>query len=394
MAPPRLPALALGLLAVALPGCKKPPELQPPEPPAVTVVHPAEREFEPYKEFTGRIETKDPVRVVPQVTGVLLSRDFTEGQRVEKDKTLMYRIDPVLFQADYDSAAASLAKAEADILKAKADAALARVQFDREVTAFKSGGSSASNRDEKEAQYEVTKAQLKVAESSKKAAESAKSKAQKNLDYCTIKAPATGMSRLSKVAVGDAVNAYQTLLVEITPLDRVYATWEIDELTSLWYREQIFDKKTIPNPKDGGLAVKIAQKNESEFSHTGAITFVDAELVRGTGTRTLRAEFDNKDGKLSPGDTVRVRVTAGKAGKAVMIPEKTVITQDRQRVVYVLTDQDEAAVRVVELGQSQGGWVVVHSGVTPSDRVAASNLLRLRPGVKVRVQPAAPAAKG
>jgi RND family efflux transporter MFP subunit len=378
--------LALGLVALALTGCKKPPELQPPEPPAVTVVRPAERAFTPFKEFTGRIEAKDPVRVVPQVSGVLLTRDFTEGKPVKKDETLMYRIDPVLYQADLDSAVAALAKAEADIVKAKADAALAKVQYVREQATFEKGGGSAANRDEKEAQYEVTKAQLKVAESSKQAAVAAKAKAQKTLDYCTIKAPATGTARLSKVAVGDAVTAYQTFLVEVVPTDPVYATWEIDENTSLWYREQIFDKKTIPNPKSSPVEVKIAQKDEAAFRRTGRLTLVDAELVRGTGTRTLRAEFDNADGRLSPGDSVRVQISAGVAGKAVMIPEAAVVTQDRQRVVYVVTDQDEVAVRVVDLGQAEGGWVVVRSGVTPADRVATTNLLRLRPGVKVRVQ--------
>lgn len=375
----------LGLVAPLF-GCAKPPELQPPEPPTVTVVRPAERDAAPYKEFTGRIEAKDPVRVVPQVTGVLLSRDFIEGQPVKKDETVMYRIDPVLFQADYDSAVASLAKAEADIVKAKADAALAKVQFDREVDAFNKGGGSASNKDEKEAMYAVTKAQQKVADSAKQAAEAAKAKAQKNLDYCTIRAPASGVARFSKVNKGDAVTAYQTLLVEVVPTDPVYATWEIDENTSLWYREEIFGKKTIADPKVTRMEVTIAQKDEATFKRSGAVTFIDAEIVRGTGTRTLRAEFANADKRLSPGDSVRVRMSAGAAGKALMIPENTVVAQDRQRVVFVVNDQDEVAVRPVDLGQSDAGWVVVRGGVGPPDRVVTSNILRLRPGVKVKVQ--------
>ena len=67
----------------------------------------------------------------------------------------------------------------------------------------------------------------------------------------------------------------------------------------------------------------------------------------------------NADKRLSPGDSVRVRMGAGAAGKALMIPEHTVVAQDRQRVVYVLTDQDEVAVRPVDLGQAAGGWVVM-----------------------------------
>ena len=202
---------------------------------------------------------------------------------------------PVLFQADLDSAAASLSKSEADIVKAKADAALAKVQYDRELDAFNKGGGSASNKDEKEATYAVTKAQLKVAESTKLTAIAAEAKAKKNLDYCTILAPTSGVARFSKVNKGDAVAAYQTLMVEVIPTDPVYATWEIDENTSLWYREQIYEKKTISDPKVTRMEVTIAQKDETAFKRSGAVTFIDTDIVRGTGTRTLRAEFANAD---------------------------------------------------------------------------------------------------
>ena len=71
------------------------------------------------------------------------------------------------------------------------------------------------------------------------AAESALAKAEENLKYCTITAPATGRLGQSLVSAGTLVDAYKTELVSVFPINPVYATWEIDELTSLWYREQI-----------------------------------------------------------------------------------------------------------------------------------------------------------
>ena len=94
---PGLAAVALlsSLVGLAAPspatagcGCAKPPPLAPPEAPTVTVRNPQLRSYAPTKEFNGRLVTKDPVKVVPQVSGMLLRRTFTEGQLVEKDKTL------------------------------------------------------------------------------------------------------------------------------------------------------------------------------------------------------------------------------------------------------------------------------------------------------------------
>src|SRR5436309_8297657 len=79
-------ALALGLFALAVSsgGCGKPPTpLAPPDAPTVSVRHPAVKEYAPTKEFVGRLATKDPVKVVPQVSGMLLRRAFEEGQLVQ-----------------------------------------------------------------------------------------------------------------------------------------------------------------------------------------------------------------------------------------------------------------------------------------------------------------------
>src|SRR6516225_2282207 len=89
---PGLSALVLGVAGLlAMGGCGKlPPPLAPPEAPTVTVKTPQVREYTPTKEFTGRLVTKDPVKVLPQVTGMVLHRAFIEGAEVEKDKTLLF----------------------------------------------------------------------------------------------------------------------------------------------------------------------------------------------------------------------------------------------------------------------------------------------------------------
>src|SRR5262249_3928256 len=147
----------------------------------------------------------------------------------------------------------------------------------------------------------VSEAQLDVSKANKGSAEAALIKAEENVKYCTIYAPASGRLGQSLVSAGTVVDAYKTELVSVYPTNPVYATWEIDELTSLWYRSQI-RSGAIPDPRDPAspLTVTIKMKNEKDFttdtsdrSRNGVMDYIDPEIVRATGTRTVRATFEN-----------------------------------------------------------------------------------------------------
>src|SRR3546814_11963651 len=63
-------------------------------------------------ELPGRTSAYRIADVRPQVSGIILKRLFTEGGDVQAGQQL-YQIDPASYQASYDSAQASLAKARA-----------------------------------------------------------------------------------------------------------------------------------------------------------------------------------------------------------------------------------------------------------------------------------------
>lgn len=379
-------ALGVGVLSL-LGGCGKRPELAPPEPPGVTVMTPLKQEHAPAKEFTGRLATKDPVKVIPQVTGMVLKREFKDGDLVEEGKTVLYRIDPTLFDADVE-------RAKADVLKAKADSANWKAQEQRdaaELTRVKDqlakGVGVPADEDKAKASVEVDKANVKVAEAAEKAAEANLVKAKESQNYTVIMAPATGRVGESKVPDRSVVNAYQTVLTEVYPVDPIYAYFDVDELTSLWYRERIYVAKTIPDPKSHPMKCWIKLKDEEKFSRESTIDFVDPIINRNTGTRTVRATFPNKDGRLSSGDSVRVRVEAGRPAPVLMIPERAVQSAQRERYVFVVNAENVAEIRKVEVGETVEGMTIIDKGLTEQDRVATTNILRVRPGVKVTVLP-------
>lgn len=402
---------ALGVAAVVLIGCGKPPAgLAPPEPPTVAVVKPKMTPLRPTKEFTGRLVTKDPVKVLPQITGRIASREFKDGDIVEGGKTVLFRIDPVLYKADVEKAKADIAKAAGDIANWSAQIIRDKDEFDRTKKLFEGGGGSKTDYDKATANLKSSEAQLDVAKATKDANAAALTKADENLRYCTIVAPTTGRTQQALVAPGTLVDAYKTELVSVYPVNPVYAVWEIDEQTSLWYRDQIRGG-ALADPRNPAtpLGVTIKLKDEKDYtadtsdkSRNSTIDYVDPEIIRGTGTRTLRATFDNsaKMGPkgeilppLSAGDSVRVRVSAGAPRAVLAVPEAAVFSQQRKQYVYVVAD-GKAQLREVEPGAAFDGLVEVNRRASPSaptgldenDQVVADNLLRVRPGIPVTVK--------
>src|SRR5436190_4026921 len=125
-------ALVTGVAAALVAGCGSgPPQLPPPEPPTVAVVKPQVTQLRPTKEFTGRLVTKDPVKVIPQVSGRLLKREFKDGDYVEEGKTVLFQIDPVLYRAEVEKTKADIARAVADIANWKAQIERDKAEFDR-----------------------------------------------------------------------------------------------------------------------------------------------------------------------------------------------------------------------------------------------------------------------
>jgi RND family efflux transporter MFP subunit len=393
---PATAGLALGLAALAASagGCGNPaPPLAPPDAPTVSVRRPALTDYAPTKDFTGRLVTKDPVKVIPQASGMLVRRSFTEGDMVQKDKTVLFEIDKTQYEADLNKAKADIARADADIQNWIAQTKLAQADLDR-INAVKT--SVAKNElDKAQANLDVAKAQIDVSKASKQSAVAAEAKAAENLRYCTIYAPSDGRVGIANVAEKSIVDAYKTEMVEVYPIDPIYAVCDVDELTSLWYREQIYEKKLIPNPRDRStpLRCRITLKDGRTYPPPGQpgqpVDYIDPILVRGTGTRTCRATFPNPDGRLSGGDSVRVHVDAGPPRKVLTVPETAVFAQQHKRYVYVAAagpEGDKAELREVEPGPSFDGLVAIEKGLTPDDRVIVDNLLRVRPGVRVQIQ--------
>jgi multidrug efflux system membrane fusion protein len=392
-------AAAVVVAAGLVLGCRPPaPSVQPPEPPTVTVAHPVERELDSFTEFTGYLKAVESVEVRAQVTGYLKTvyfENMQEGFRnggLVKEGDKLYEIDPEPYEAALKNAEASVSRAKSDVAAAVITERRAKADVERAEPLEKKKTISGEEFDRYRAAYDTAATTLASSKAAVLEAEARLRKAQFDHRNCTIRSEVKGTARTSRTNVtrGNLIRAGETVLCRITSLEPIHAIFDIDETTSLAYRRRIFDTKEIPDPRDPRYRLKceLGTKDEVGYPHKGVVDYIAPEIVRGTGTREVRGVFPNPDYRLSPGDSIRIRVEAGKPRKSITVPEIAVGSQQRQKFVYVVNNEDEVVYRPIILGgvREVNGLrlQIVESGVTTVDRIVVNGLLRVRPGVKVQ----------
>jgi multidrug efflux system membrane fusion protein len=132
---------------------------------------------------------------------------------------------------------------------------------------------------------------------------------------------------------------------------------------------------------------------EEGFPHAGILDFADNKVDRSTGTLRVRGLFQNDSGILSPGLFVRVRIPFGVPHQALLVTDRAIGTDQRQKYLTIVNASKDNVVehRPVKVGRLLDGMRVIESGVQPEDLVVVKGLLRARPGVKVKPIMAEPA---
>jgi multidrug efflux system membrane fusion protein len=119
---------------------------------------------------------------------------------------------------------------------------------------------------------------------------------------------------------------------------------------------------------------------------SGVLTFVDNAIDQATGTITLKATFDNRDGALWPGQFLNVRLTLATEKGAIVVPSQALQTGQAGQYVYVVKDDMTAEMRPVKVGRAYGDESVISEGLKPGERVVTDGQLRLAPGARVEVK--------
>ena len=366
-----------GVLLTLLSGCKPKQQVAPP-PPEVSTVQPVLKEVTEWDDFTGRLEPIKSVEVRARVSGYLDSIHFKDGQ-VVKTGDLLFVIDPRPYEAEAQRARANLKRAEA-----QRNLALQNLQ--RAEKLMQGSTIAQEQYDTRRNEYEISAANLLEAQAASKAAEL-------NLEFTQVKAPIDGRISRRYADEGNFVtggSAQSTLLTTIVPFNPLYATFDADERMVLKYtRLDLSGQRTTS--REAANPVRIALADEKDFSHEGKMDFVDNRLDPETGTLRGRALVDNSDGLLTPGLFVRIQLKGRGPYQALLIPDEAIGTDQSKRFVMVVDKEGLAQRRFVTTGRLHEGLRAVEEGLTPEDRVIVDGLLRVRPGMPVKVKEATPA---
>jgi RND family efflux transporter MFP subunit len=355
-------------------GCQKaPPTLAKTKDPEVVVARPTMREVTDHEDFTGHMEAKDSVNLRAQVTGYLKATHFQDGADVEKG-ALLFEIDAQTYQTELERAKAALVQAEARQERLEKD-------YRRVVLVPDKGTVTQEEVDRIRGDLAEARAAVRVATAQRDLA-------QENVDFCKIRAPFAGRMSKRMIDPNNLVRANDTILGRIVSRDPIYAAFDVDEQTLLRLRRLIREGRIV-SARTAPTTVLIGLSDEEEYSLTGLISIIDNIVDAGTGTQRVWATVDNSRMLLSPGMFVRIRLPVGKPKPSLVIPEEALGSDQGQRYVFVLNENDEVVYRPVKLGPQVERLRVIVDGVKADDRVIVSGLQRVRAGIKVVAKDAA-----
>lgn len=316
-----------------------------------------------WQNYSGRLAAVDKVEVRPMVSGPIVNVNIRDGALVKKGD-ILFVIDPRPYRAEFARATGYLAAAQA-----RAD--YTRREWERAKRLIVENAIAKRDYEEKQNAENEANANLFVAQAGLQLAKI-------NLEYTNVKAPVSGRISRAEITVGNIVTAgaNSAPLTSIVSQAPIYGEFDVDEQTFLQYIGQVKNNHKLP--------VELGLANEKGYSRQGVIHSVDNQLNTSSGTIRVRAQFDNKDGSLTPGLYARFRVAGSTPHSALLIDEKSINTDQDKKFVLVLDKNDQVQYREVKLGNLHGEQRVIEGGLSAGERVIVSGMQRVKPGDKAR----------
>lgn len=323
------------------------------------------------RDYPARVVATQSVLLLAQVSGVITERIFEEGAFVKQD-ALLYVIDPEFYQIALD-------QAEAQVNSARANLSFAQAEVDRFTPLTEENITSRQKLQQLVEQRDSALAFVEVFLAGRDAAALA-------LRRTRIKAPLSGRMGLAVADVGDLVAADQTpltTLVQWNPIEVHFRPPARDLF--------LIEKHHALTPLE--VSVFLSRSNDSDdndidempghvFTGKGVLDFIDNGVSTSTDTILMRANVDNPDAKLRPGQFARVRVHISER-ESLLVPRKAIRQQQDGYLLYVVDDNDTIQMREVKLGEEFGMQQIILEGVQQGERVVVSDATWLREGMKV-----------
>lgn len=309
--------------------------------------------------YTSRLESPEEVALMPRVSGVIDRIAFKEGDEV-KQGDLLFQLDDRPFAAVVASLEAQILSADAALEQAKSEAKRAIRLTERNAISTEQAESRTSTLHQRQAQLVALQAQL--------------TSAQLDLEFTAIRSPINGVISRANITRGNNVLAGQSVLTSIVSNHEMYAYFDIDERT--W--NSSFSDVTAAS-KQQVIMQKVGQEN---FAHDGYINFIDNRINASTGTLRVRAIFEDSE-QLRSGSFARIKLAANAITKQIIIPERAIGTDLKNRFVLTVGENNILEYKLVKTGERYGKLRAITSGLKKGDIIAINGPARVGPGMPI-----------
>lgn len=314
-------------------------------------------------EAVGTVEAEHSVQVRAQVSGVLQSVHFKEGDKVKAGQVL-FQIDSRTFQAQHAQALAQLARDRAQLENARAQQDRLEPLLKREYITRQ--------------EFDVAVTSTKSLEATLQANRAVAEAARIQLEFARIRAPISGRTGTLAIKPGNLVPAAGTgtPLVTINTTDPILVSFSIPE-------RQLEDVRRFQNDKLMRIEI-LADRNAPPVAE-GKLVFVDNTVTPQTGTVLLKTRVPNANELIWPGQFVNVRIVLTVEPEAIVVPEAAVQPGQDGSFVYLIDENSKVKVQPVKIARQLGAEVVIASGVQAGDRVITEIPQTLTPGATVQL---------
>jgi membrane fusion protein, multidrug efflux system len=305
----------------------------------------------------GTVQALNTATIRSQVTGLLQSVNFTEGQVVHRGD-LLAQLDPRPNQARLDQAIAQLARDQVHLTDAQ-------VKLDRDLPLLSKGLAT----DQQVTHQKSRMAQLHSAIQSDQAAIE---DARTQLSYTALTAPFDGVTGVRLLDVGNIIHAADTtgvvVVTQVQPIAVLFTLPSAD----------------IPQVMDcmakGPVQADAYDEVGVRALDTGQLLLINNQADPATGTVQLKALFPNPQRLLWPGVFVNVELTTSIAKAALTIPTDAVQQGAQGEFVFVLGADNKVATHRVHVSQRSRGVALVSAGLKAGETVVARGQYRLLGG--------------
>src|SRR5437870_281378 len=374
--------------------------------PAVEVARVQQKDVPIQREWIGTLDGTVNAAIKAQVTGYLLTQNYTEGAFVNKDQ-LLFEIDPRPFQAALDQAQgqfsqangqlahakAQLGQAQAQLLQAQANQRRTQLDVDRYIplakqqaitqqdldNATQNNLSAQAQVEAAKAQIETARAQIQAADAAVEAAEAAVEAARVNFGFTRLTSPIDGIAGQAQVQIGNLVSPAGGPITTVSTLEPIKAQFTVSEQEYLKFTRSVNEL--------GRLQLELILADGTTYPHTGKFLFADRQIDQSTGAILLTGQFPNPGNILRPGQYAKVRAVVGVQQNALLVPQRAVTELQGNYQVAVVNDDDKVAIENVKVGDRVGPLWMINEGLRPGQRVIVDGVMKVRAGVQVNPIP-------